>query len=164
MKFIIHDLPLEDPATALFTDPANLVIPATGPKAPCKGCFGCWLKTPGKCILKDRIKDMGKNLASCKEFIIVTKCIYGCFAPETKNMIDRSISYLLPFFRNVHHMQHHVPRYKQQFKLEVFVYNSPDLADSERDLFERYVNAVAINMNVTGHDINFLNSASEVFA
>jgi hypothetical protein len=164
MKFIIHDLPPEDVSPAAFSGTDDLILPAVGPKAPCIGCFGCWLKTPGKCVLKDRLNDMGKNLALCDELVIVTKCVYGLFSPDTKNVIDRSISYLLPFFRNVRRMQHHVPRYRQQFPLRVLVYNAPALSQEERERFKRYVEAVSINLNVSDCSVSFLNDPGEVCA
>lgn len=160
MKLIIHDLPSDDiPPPVSDTD---LVIPALKSKAPCMGCYGCWLKTPGKCVLKDRLKDMGKNLSSCDELVVIAKCVYGVFAPDVKNVIDRSISYLLPFFRNINRMQHHVPRYKQRFKLSVFIYNAPALTNDERCLLEHYVKAISINFNAAEYQTIFVNDPAEV--
>ena len=31
--------------------------------ATCIGCFGCWIKTPGECILKDEGREICKNVA-----------------------------------------------------------------------------------------------------
>jgi hypothetical protein len=162
MRLIIHDLPPDDAAPSFPPDETSLVIPAVGPKAPCLGCFGCWLKTPGKCVLKDRIKDMGKYLSSCNELIVITKCIYGGFSPDVKNVIDRSISYILPFFRNVEHMQHHVPRYQQRFRMRVFAYNTPQLTDDERAIFGSYVKGVSINLNSADYSVVFLSNPGEV--
>lgn len=49
---LIHDLPSLDG----WQIPENwLVVDAKAKAAPCQGCFGCWLKTPGSCVLKDSL-------------------------------------------------------------------------------------------------------------
>ena len=43
----------------------------------CIGCFGCWLKTPGSCIIRDNYGDMGEYLSRSEELIIISRCCYG---------------------------------------------------------------------------------------
>ncbi len=33
----------------------------------CIGCFGCWVKTPGVCLLKDGYSNMGAMLGRCSQ-------------------------------------------------------------------------------------------------
>ena len=51
----------------IITDIADFNIPVEGkhkiikpqePIHPCIGCFGCWVKTPGKCVIHDGYKDV----------------------------------------------------------------------------------------------------------
>ncbi|MEZ4627713.1 MAG: hypothetical protein R2912_06390 [Eubacteriales bacterium] len=120
MKLILHDLSGGLPENMISE--VDRVIPAIGPKAPCVGCFGCWVKTPSSCVLRDRIGDMADYLADCSELLIVSKTYVGGLAPDTKNLIDRSIGYVLPFMRTLklpdengkhRNEQHHMPRYKK---------------------------------------------------
>ena len=32
-----------------------------GELACCTGCFGCWIKTPGKCVIKDAMDDINRQ-------------------------------------------------------------------------------------------------------
>lgn len=67
----------------------------------CIGCFGCWVKTPGECIIKDSYQNMGKQLSKCEELILISKCTYGGVSPFVKNVLDRAIPYISPNFRIV---------------------------------------------------------------
>lgn len=64
----------------------------------CIGCFNCWVKTPGACVLQDNYSDMGELLAKSTEVLVISKCCYGGFSPFVKNVFDRSISYVHPKF------------------------------------------------------------------
>ena len=51
MKLILSDkylnLDVSDHSNTKFIDLSSLNI------ANCTGCFGCWTKTPGKCVIRD---------------------------------------------------------------------------------------------------------------
>ena len=63
MKLIIHDL-TEDTLQKVYPQiaPNDMVITDSGSIRPCIGCFGCWLKTPGACILKTPMNRWEKTL------------------------------------------------------------------------------------------------------
>ena len=55
MKLIIHDLD-EEEFKNIFSEPDEdvVLIGNSGEILNCIGCFGCWIKTPGKCIIRDQ--------------------------------------------------------------------------------------------------------------
>jgi len=64
---------------------------------PCKGCFCCWSKTPGKCVIKD---DMSKVMEDelWADIIIWSFPLYYFNVPgQLKNLIDRQLPMYLPF-------------------------------------------------------------------
>jgi multimeric flavodoxin WrbA len=64
---------------------------------PCKGCFCCWGKTPGKCVMKD---DMGQVIEDelWADIIIWSFPLYYYNIPgQLKNLIDRQLPMCLPF-------------------------------------------------------------------
>ncbi len=68
MKLIIHDLP-QDAAAELFGKMTDThIISDDRTIRNCVGCFGCWIKTPGQCIIRDAYGDMGRLLSRCDEF------------------------------------------------------------------------------------------------
>jgi multimeric flavodoxin WrbA len=98
------------------------VIAAVPPIAHCVGCFGCWIKTPGRCVIEDRIADYPAKLAHCEELIIVSRLVYGGFSPDIKAVMDRTIPYLLPFFTVVDGRMRHFSRYENNFVLSCYFY------------------------------------------
>ena len=65
----------------------------------CMGCFDCWIKTPGKCKIRDGYENLSKLYLKAEKVIIISQCFYGSYSPFVKNILDRTIPYLLPFFK-----------------------------------------------------------------
>lgn len=59
MKVIIHDLGDEVTCALKTSNEYSAVIHADNQYAPCRGCFKCWLKNSGFCIMKDSLQHMG---------------------------------------------------------------------------------------------------------
>ena len=160
MKLIIHDL-TEDTLQKVYPQiaPNDMVITDSGSIRPCIGCFGCWLKTPGACILKDTYEQMGKNIAMCSEMLIISKCVYGSYSPFVKNVLDRSISYIHPYFTVKNGEMHHQQRYKRDFRLKV-----NGITAKEKETAQKLVKANAVNLYCTVESVTFLDSIQEMEA
>ncbi len=65
MRLIIYDLEKESADKLLpFHNDSNFHIIANDDSIHnCIGCFGCWIKTPGVCIIKDNYQTMGEILS-----------------------------------------------------------------------------------------------------
>ena len=93
MRVIVHDMPKEQwEKLDLDIREDDIVVWDDGSIHPCTGCFGCWFKTPGRCIVPDRYQKMGENIAKATDWILITKNTFGGFSSFTKNVMDRSIS------------------------------------------------------------------------
>ena len=79
---LIHDLSSLDN----WRFPENwLVVDAKAKDAPCQGCFGCWMKTPGTCVLKDGMQHLGSTIAQSQELILAEGCCstgFVCYSPS----------------------------------------------------------------------------------
>lgn len=64
----------------------------------CMGCFGCWIKTPGECVIQDGIKEINKSFVGSDAVIYLNPVIFGQFSANIKNAVDRWIPNILPFF------------------------------------------------------------------
>lgn len=154
---LIHDLPSLN-GWQLQED--WLAVDAKAKAAPCQGCFGCWLKTPGACVLKDSLQRIGTVIAYSKELILVSRCCYGSFSPEVKLVLDRSISQSLPFFTYRGGKLHHILRYHRAPALTVCFYGP--MTGFERETAERMAQANRVNMGCPSLRLLFAEGPEQV--
>ncbi|MDD3905365.1 MAG: flavodoxin family protein [Candidatus Omnitrophica bacterium] len=79
--------------------------------APCLGCFGCWIKTPGVCVINDLGREVARLASQSDMWVLITPVIFGGYSSELKKAIDRMICIGLPFFNTVKNEVRHIPRY-----------------------------------------------------
>ena len=163
MKLLLHDLSSSDASQYLsFADQASYQVVGPSQKAPvkCVGCFGCWIKTPGECVMKDGFNRMGEYIGNCESFTIITQSRYGEFSQFIKNILDRSISAVHPYFVKRNGEMHHKLRYQKHPKFRVICY-SDDLSEEEKDTFEKRIEATAVNLGCSSSNVTFLNGLHE---
>ena len=160
MRLIIHDLD-SDMAKNILSASEDVCIIANNSKIQnCIGCFGCWIKTPGKCIIRDTYGDMGEMLAKIDELIIVSECFYGGFSPFVKNVLDRSISYVHPYFVIKNGEMHHKNRYPNHFDMRIFLYGE-NITQKEKETASNLAQANAINLYSQVKELTFAQAAQE---
>lgn len=79
---------------------------------PCMGCFGCWVKTPGICVISDDATEIIRKMVNCDLVVDLSPVTFGGYSSELKKMLDRSIPILLPYFKRVKGEIHHFQRYE----------------------------------------------------
>ena len=162
MRLLIHDLNNEE-FQELFTKQMSetMIISDNGTIRHCIGCFGCWVKTPAACVIRDDYGDMGENLSKCKDLIIISKCCYGGFSPFVKKVLDRSISYIHPYFVTRNGEMHHRRRYKNKINLHVLFYGE-NITEEEKQTAQKLVVANSVNLACNVSKISFVQSTVEM--
>jgi len=113
---------------------------------PCRGCFSCWVKTPGLCVIRDDGQEpILRAWAEADLIAILTPVIFGGYAPELKKALDRIIPVLLPFFIKIDGEAHHPQRYPRRRRLLAIGTQRQEDPDSENN-FRRIVLRNALNM------------------
>ena len=161
MKLVIHDLGSRGIDDLVVLDKEDKVICEDKKIHHCIGCFGCWIKTPGKCVLKDGYENIGELFSKTDELIVISHCKYGTYSPYVKNVLDRSISYLLPYFKKKNNETHHIPRYKHKFSYSVYFYGKA-LTTKEKEVATRIVEAHSINLNAKKFDVSFAETVNDL--
>ena len=77
--------------------------------ANCVGCFGCWVKTPGRCVIRDDAVKVYPLIARSERLIYVTKVELGSYGTVMKTMLERAIPVQQAFIRLYCGETHHVP-------------------------------------------------------
>ena len=81
--------------------------------APCNGCFGCWIRTPGKCVIIDDAGKIAESVIRSDALILLTPVTFGGYSSELKKAIDRIICLISPFFMKRNGIVTHKPRYNR---------------------------------------------------
>ncbi len=126
----------------------------------CMGCFECWIKTPGKCKIRDGYENLAKLYSKSDKVVIISQCVYGSYSPFVKNVLDRTIPYLLPFFKFKNKEMHHIARNKTRFDLNVYFYGE-NLTQSEKMAAKEIVKANSVNLNTKNFKVSFLEDQGE---
>lgn len=157
MKLIITDienfnLPIEG---------KHKVISPRGEIHHCLGCFGCWVKTPGKCVIQDGYENTGVHMSKCQELIIISRLCYGSVSPFVKTVQDRAISYIHPDFELRKGEMHHKRRYNNVILLSAYFYGE-DITDAEKETARNLMEANADNYDGLVRNIRFFKSTEEL--
>ncbi len=87
----------------------------------CIGCFGCWSKTPGKCVIQDDMKEVLDRILWA-DIIIWSFGLYYFNVPgRLKNLIDRQLPLALPFMVSESESGGHPMRYDMSGKRHIII-------------------------------------------
>lgn len=79
----------------------------------CSGCFGCWVKTPGECVINDEGNEIAKKIIKSDKCFLLTTIKFGSYSAVIKQALDRFIPLISPFFRFIDGEVHHRARYNK---------------------------------------------------
>ncbi|MCW4025598.1 MAG: NAD(P)H-dependent oxidoreductase [Candidatus Bathyarchaeota archaeon] len=121
--------------------------------ADCMGCFACWLKTPGQCIINDAGKEITPKIIKSDLRIFVTPVVFGGYSYELKKILDREgLSELLPFLAEFNGEIHHPPRYDKCSRIiTVGVLPKPN-PEYER-IFKTLAGRIALNAHAPAYAV-----------
>jgi multimeric flavodoxin WrbA len=179
-KLILHDLSVGDTEALLSPCSSEYILfDAAPPVHHCVGCFGCWIKTPGRCIIADRAADFAGLMAGCDEIIVISRMTFGGLSPGVKAVLDRSIGIVLPHFRDINvrrpaadgaggsgvsvREMHHAKRHDISPDLRYLFYGE-DITEDERVTAERLTAANLINFGFGRASAGFFRTAAECVA
>ena len=118
--------------------------------APCMGCFGCWVQTPGVCLIDDAAREVTRKMIQSHLVVYLTPITFGSYSSDLKKVLDRSIGLISPFFTRINGEVHHRKRYAQAPKLlGVGIAHKP-VGEGAR-IFEALIARNAINMHNKAH-------------
>lgn len=149
MNILLTDRPL----TISLPEGWDMVDLSQQTIAPCLGCFGCWTKTPGRCVLRDDAVTIYPRIAKSSRVLYVSAVVFGGYDVPMKTMLERAIPIQKPYIRLLDGETHHVQRDVAPKEADIVAYGAD--TQEERDLFRRLVERNAKNMNFTAVRVHF---------
>lgn len=64
---------------------------------PCLGCFGCWTGTPGKCVIKDDVREITAKMFAADLIIFSFPLFYYALPSKLKALMERQLPTVAPF-------------------------------------------------------------------
>jgi len=117
---------------------------------PCTGCFGCWVKTPGQCVItNDSANSIASEQINADALILLSEITFGGFSGEVKAFLDRSIQNILPVFELYKGEMHHPKRYERTPVWIAIGYG--DVSEAEQQIFHRLADRNALNKRPERH-------------
>lgn len=156
MRTIIHDL--ED--TSFLNLNENDILVNEADKN-CIGCFSCWVRKPFECIHKDKIVNNGKIILESDDLIIISRFTYGTYNSKIKRIIERSISFVEPFFTIRNGEIHHKVRTNKKINFKVYFYGEY-ITEEDKNIATKFVEANMNNLNTNYPEIYFYNNYKEI--
>ena len=150
MKLILSDkylnIPIKDDDIK-FIDLSSLKINN------CVGCFGCWTKTPGKCVIRDDAVKVYPIIAKSDTVLYISRIKYGGYDTIMKTTLERAIPIQKAFIRLVNGETHHVQRNVIKKHATIIAYG--EINNEEKEIFKSLIERNAYNMNFERYNVIF---------
>ena len=160
MKVIIHDLSDEITYALEKSNEDSVVLHANNQYASCQGCFKCWLKNAGFCIMKDSLQHIGALVGQSDPLIIVSQCCYGGYSGPVKAILDRAIGDSLPFFTWRGGQTHHISRYPRRKLIRVCFYGK--CTEFEQETAKEVVERNRLNLDYEKAEVVFFETIEQL--
>jgi len=135
-----------------YDEPLNVVRLGEQSITACIGCWNCWLKTPGRCVMNDKMAESYGDYINSDTVILLIDTAQGFINHQAKAFIDRTIPHYHPYIEIVDGECHHVARYKCYPNL-VFYFETEGLTSQEEQVIEDYLYHTAYQFQSKGYRI-----------
>src|SRR5574344_1644601 len=110
----------------------------------CIGCNSCWIKTPGRCSIKDDFEVLFRKIIKADQILFFSEEKFGMVSYHLKNIIDRMISLDMPFTCIKNGQARHAARYPKSWKFMLILNKS-----NNSKYLNEWMERVAINYHST---------------
>jgi Multimeric flavodoxin WrbA len=127
----------------------------------CIGCWSCWLKTPGKCALKDQTSELYKDYIDSDEVVLLFHTVNGFIDGKGKTFIDRLIPHYLPYIQLSNGECVHKKRYDKYPTMNIY-FEKDDLSNEETEVIRSYFARTAYHFKSSCKEILYENGKMQM--
>ena len=114
----------------------------------CRGCFGCWVKTPGRCVIRDDGPRLLGEFLAADVAVLASPVTMGFTTALLRRGVERLLPQLHPYFQVVDGEVHHRHRYDRHPRLAL-LHGHEGLDAEDRELLALLHRRMAVNMHST---------------
>lgn len=139
---------------AFYKEEVNIISLGDKIIKKCIGCWSCWLKTPGKCIMQDDLEQSYEKYVNSDKAIVLIDTAQGFINHHAKAFLDRSIPHYLPYIVLIDKECQHTKRYNKYPDL-VFYFDTEGLTKLEEQVIEDYLYRTAYQHKSKGFRLTY---------
>ncbi len=124
----------------------------------CLGCFKCWCKTPGECVIRDDSPDICRQYINSDLVIFASPLVMGFTSALLKHAHDRFVPLIMPYIRLLDNEVHHVARYPKYPDMALLVAREDDTDGLDIEIVTEIYRRDAINFMA---DLHFARTIDE---
>lgn len=136
----------------LYGEPLKVVQLGEQSITACIGCWNCWLKTPGRCVMKDQLVEYYADYVNSDTVILLMNTAQGFISHQAKAFLERIIPHYHPYIELVDGECHHVARYTCYPDM-VFHFDTEDVTPQEEQVIEDYLYRTAYHFKSNAYRI-----------
>ncbi|WP_101772746.1 flavodoxin family protein [Peptostreptococcus faecalis] len=148
MKLVL----VENTDSVIF--PENVTVVDSKDIKPCMGCVGCWVKTPGTCVIPDKAQKYGAKLTEFDSVTLISEVCFLGFSYQIKRLLDRGVPYLDVFMMQRGDDIRHKKRYEHAFKVNFVFYGN--CTPKQKEEIISLASDICINYFVEDHTVTFV--------
>ncbi len=114
--------------------------------SPCRGCFNCWVKTPGLCVFRDDGDILCRKVLHSDFVLLASPVIMGYPSAMLKNALDRIIPLIHPYLEDINGEVHHMKRYEKYPVLGLYLERSGETDEEDISIIKMIFERAAINL------------------
>lgn len=115
----------------------------------CTGCFGCWVKTPGRCVSIDASREISSAVIKSDLTVFASPILMGFTSALLKNVTDKLIQNLHPYMEFDQKELHHRRRYEKYPKWGLFLGLNQDTDAEDLEIVKQIYRRAALNFKST---------------
>jgi hypothetical protein len=115
----------------------------------CTGCFGCWVKTPGECVVADESRAVRRAAIHSDLVLWASPVIMGFYSAVLKKVTDKLLPLLHPYTVVDQGEAHHLARYGRYPLIGLLLEKGDDTDDKDIKIISDIHRRTALNFKST---------------
>ena len=113
----------------------------------CKGCFGCWHRTPGECVSKDDSRIVLRSMINSEFALLASPIRMGYVTALLKTTVDKFLPLLHPYVYMRDNEMRHIKRYPRYPDWGLLLDKTGDADDQDVEIITELLERASMNFH-----------------